>query len=167
MPPVELGAVTTLSDVLLLDHFELIIPAIPGGGDGQSLNIRNMTASLPGRSNTPIPVELHRHKVFFGGKRTYNTNNFTATYIESSDHKTFDALLNWQNQITDPVTGLPKPKATYATTGVIQIYDSNNAVVDRRTFHGLFITQVTDISLNGAQNTPMVVSAQLNFDWWE
>lgn len=167
MPPVELNTVTSLADVILLDHFELIIPAVPGGGDGQSLNIRNMTAVLPGRSNPAIPVELHRHKVFFGGKRVYGNNSFPASYIESSDHKTFDAFLNWQDQITNPNTGLPNPKSQYATTGVIQIYDSNNEVIDRRTFYGLWVNNVQDVTVNGSQNAPMVIQVTLNFDYWK
>lgn len=163
--PIELTQVASLGDVLLQDHFDLIIPAIPGGGDGQSMTIRNLTASLPGRSNTAIAVELHRHKVHFAGKRTYS-HSFTATYIDTADRKVIDALINWQNQITDSASGLPRPKTDYATVGVVNIYGSNNSVVETRTFYGLFISSIGDINLSGANNAPMEISVTFNFDYW-
>lgn len=163
---IELGQVTSLADVIQSNHFELLIPTVPGGGDGQSLNIRNMTAILPGRKNDPIQVELHRHKVNFAGKRTYG-NSFAATYVESSDRAIWSALLNWQNQMTDPSTGLPRPKSDYATVGVVNIYDSSNAIVESRTFYGLFVSGLDDASLNGSGTEVLTVSAQFSYDYWQ
>lgn len=163
--PVELGQVASLADVILQDHYELIVAVVPGGGDGQSLNIRNLSTSLPGRKNSPVNVELHRHKVHFAGKRSYG-NSLPASFIESSDRKTWAALLNWQNQMTDPATGLPRPKSDYATTGIIKVYDSNNAVVEERTLYGLFITDLADAQLSGQANSPLNVTCTLNYDFW-
>lgn len=163
---IELGQVTSLADVIQNNHFELIIPTLPGAGNGQTLNIRNMTAVLPGRKNDPVQVELHRHKVMFAGKRTFG-NSFSATYIESSDRATWSALLNWQNQMTDPATGLPRLKADYATTGIVNIYDSSNAIVESRTFYGLFVSGLDDVALSGSESGVLSVSVQFSYDYWQ
>lgn len=163
--PVTLQQVVSLPDVLLQDHFDLLIPNPPGGGDGEALMIRNMTAVLPGRSNRPIPVELHRHKTFYGGKRDYG-NSFSASWVDTTDRRVINTLKSWQDLITDPTTGLPLPKTVYNTTATITIYDASNAPSELRTFHGLFIVSLEASNLSGSSNQPLPVSATFSFDYW-
>lgn len=165
--PVELSNVISLPDVLLTDHFDLNIAAPPGGADGQSLLIRNMTASLPGRSNSIIGVTLHRHKVNYAGRRTY-PGSFQASFVDSSDTLVLDGLRAWQDQITDQATGLPAPKSNYATTATVTIYNANNMAVEQRTYYGLWISAISDISLTGGEGSgsSVQVSVTFTYDYW-
>lgn len=163
--PIELDQITSLPDVLLQDHFNFLIPNIPGGGDGQTLTIRNMTATLPGRANNVIPLELHRHKTHYSGKRIYR-HSFQAQFVDTADRRVLQALLNWQNQMTEESTGLPRPKEEYATTGVVTIFGADNTAVEERTFYGLFVSDVADIALSGQSNAPIQVTMTLNYDYW-
>jgi len=163
--PIELTQVTSLPDVLLQDHFSLLIPAMPGGGDARTFEIRNMTATLPGRSNNVVAVELHKHKVHYAGKRIY-PHTFSSQFVDTSDRKILDGLLDWQNMMTTQDTGLPRPKEDYATTGVITIFGADNRPVDTRTFYGLFPSNVQDIALAGATNSPIQVQVSFNYDYW-
>lgn len=163
---VEMGQVMSMPDVLLVDMFDMTIPAVPGGGDSEALMIRNQTAVLPGRRNDPIPVELHRYKVNFAGKMQF-TNTFTSTYVDSIDLKVTNALRNWQNLITNPDTGIPYMKSEYATTGIISIYGGNNKVVEQRTFFGLWVANIADVQLNGASDTPLTYNVTWCYDYWK
>jgi hypothetical protein len=162
---VELSQVISLPDVLLGDHFDFTIPNIPGGGDGQTLMIRNMTAQLPEQGNNPIPVELHRFKTHFAGKKDWGSS-FQATFVESADLKVIDAIKNWQNQMTDPDTGLPKPRKNYVTTAVVKIYDSENKPAEQRTFYNLFVSKMDSVPLDGSANSPVRITVTLNYDYW-
>lgn len=163
--PTELGRVAALPDVVLMDHFDLIIPNVPGGGDSEGLTIQNMSAVLPGRANAAIPIELHRHRIHQPGKRTYG-HSFQAQFVDTAERKVINALSAWQDRITDRVTGLPRPKADSMTTAVARIYNADNSAYEERTMYGFFVTNVPDIALNGSSNSPAIFAVTFNYDYW-
>lgn len=163
--PVQLGQVTGLPDVLTLDHFSLRIANLPGGGDGQSLEILNMTAVLPGRSNNVIKTELHKHSHHQAGKMVM-PYSFQASFVDTAQRKVITALKNWQARQTDPATGLGRPRSDYTTTAVVSIFGADNSIVEQRTFYNMWVAAVQDISLNGQQNSALQVNVTFQYDYW-
>jgi hypothetical protein len=166
--PVTLDQITKVSDVFWSDHFDFVIPNLPSGvpGSGEILKVRNIQASLPGRSNAVDSVVAHRHKANFAGRVEYD-NNFPAVFFESADAAIFSTLLGWQERIIDPVTGLPRgPKSGYAVTAYAQLYDSNNVAKEKRVYRNLWVNKVKQVELNGADAKIIKVSCEFTYDLW-
>lgn len=165
MAAIELSQVVSLPDLLLTNHFSLMVPNPPGGGDGNKLFVQNMSAVLPGQSNTVVALDLHRFKTHFAGKRQWG-NEFVAEYVETSENAVFSAFKKWQDMQTHADTGLPMPKAGYTTQGVVTLYDADNNAAESRTFYGLFVKAIGNISV-GETEGPVKVSVTFNYDYWK
>jgi hypothetical protein len=166
MIPIQLSQVIDLPDVITDNHFDLFLPFIPGGGDADQFSVRNMTAALDGKSHGTTKITLHRQDVNFANRAKF-PQTFQATYIDSTDRKVLSAFENWENQITDPNTGLPRPKSFYTVDGNLHVYDSNNRVVEKRVYKNLWVSNVTYSQLNGnTENSPLQISATFTYDYW-
>jgi hypothetical protein len=167
MIPVLLPQVLTLPDVLVNNHFSLLLPDIPGGGDTEAFWVRNMTAVLPKKSHGVTKAVLHRHSVHFANRQDFG-DSFTATFMEMADRRILRALRGWQNLIVNPQTGIPFPKIAYARIGKIEVYNALNIPIESRTFFGIWPSEVSEIQLDGAsENTPITVSVTFTYDAWD
>lgn len=162
---VELSQVTSIADFIQTDHFSLEIPAMPGGGDRDAFTIRNLSAVLPGMSHQVVSGDIHRFKINRAGKPVW-PQSFQAAYMDATDRKVLDGIHNWMALNSDPETGLPQPAASYLTTGLVVVYDMDNKELERRVFHNLWLSNLADLQLNGAQ--PGMANFQLTFsyDYW-
>jgi hypothetical protein len=165
MPAVQLSSVVSLPDVLQLNHFSLLIASPPGGGDGSVLHVRNLTAQLPEKSHTVLTIDLHRFKTHQLGKPSWG-EKFTAKYVETSDTKVIQAFRAWQNQISDSVTGLPKPRVGYITRATVTIYGADNQPAEVRTYFNLACAKVSAINLDGKGDSVMEYEVDFVYDYW-
>lgn len=165
--PTELNDVVSLPDVLVLNHFDLIIPNPPGGIGAKDLTIRNMTATMPVMAEfEPVRVQLHRHAVNYAGKGKVD-GILQASYMDTKDKKVTTTLENWYLQIRDETTGLPKPKSGYKADALIQIYDMENKGSVYRTLYNMWIQKVEPISLDGASDDYLKYSVSLVYDYFK
>lgn len=162
---VELAQVTSITDFIQTDHFSLELPALPGGGDREAFIIRNLSAVLPGMGNQVVQGEVHRFKINRAGKPIW-PQTFQAAYMDTADKKILDGIFGWMALNSDPETGLPMSAASYLTSGIVVVYGMNNEVLERRTFHNLWLSNLADLALNGA--TPGMANFNLTFtyDYW-
>jgi hypothetical protein len=164
--PVQLSQVVELPDVLVDNHFSLYIPIVPGGGDSDALWVRSMNGVLPGQSNAVTKLTLHRLDTHYANRKK-QPQSFRATYVDMSDRKVIDAFKNWQAQITDPLTGLPRPRDTYQVKGEITLFGADNQPVEIRDFYRLWVSDVQDSGLNGqSENNPLQIQVTFTYDYW-
>jgi hypothetical protein len=163
--PVVLTDVVNLSDVILANNFDLIIPNPPGSNDGSALTIRSLNGTLPGISHPAVPVTLHRCTAHFAGHRTYG-GQFSVTFIDSDDGAIMQTLSAWNDLVSDPTTGLPNSKDNYTASAVVIVYDNSMNVYEQRTYQNIWITQQPDMQLDGQADSPLMISAVFAYDMW-
>ncbi len=162
---IQISDVTSLPDVLLTNHFELVIPT-PPIGDGQALVIRNMKGVLPVTPEIEtVTLILHRHGLQQAGKAKRH-GSFTAVYTDMSDRKVTDVLEGWYVAIQDPDTGLPNPASGYKATAIVRVLDATNEAVIARTFYGLWIGKVQEVDLDGSGNEAIQYRVTFNYDYF-
>lgn len=163
--PVELTQVVNIADVLQADHFSLLVPNPPGGGDGEALLIKNMTATLPGLSTVPIMTKLHRHTVHHQSRQEFGSYTMAAQFVESTDRAVIQALIAWHNQKVNQQTGLPNPKSAYATTAFVTVYDSTNNPSEQRTLVNFVLETLAEVAL-GSEGS-LKWNATFRYDNWQ
>ena len=168
--PTQLSQVVSLPDVILLNHFDFIIPNPPGLtslGYSRDLTIRNLTTSQRVMADfDPVKVVLHRHAVKYAGKGVVD-GSITASYVDTSDKRITNVLEEWYLQIRDEETGLPKPKAGYKADAVMIIYDLNNTASIYRTYYNLWVSKVEPLSLSGNEDTPLEYRVTFEYDYFK
>lgn len=95
MTAVLIEDVWAVPDPIINHTFNLILPNIPGGGDGKRMNIVCQSASLPGGGNIqPVEIDVHGHKLRFAGRREQE-GSYAFTIIEGVDAKMRRDLNRW------------------------------------------------------------------------
>jgi hypothetical protein len=165
--PVILEKVIALPDVLTTDHFNMLFPQIPGGGDSGQFLIQQMTGVLPGMKNEAMKVVLHRHAVLYAGKREYG-HSFEAEFVDTFEKPILSGLKGWQELIDSVPDNLPKLKASYISDCLVEVYGAENSVVESRRFRNVWPSSIKDITLGTEGATaPVKVSVTFAYDYWE
>jgi len=160
-----LTEINELPDVLQGWNFDLVIANVPGGGDGRSLMVKCQTTAIPGVVIEPVLVGLHGAEVQFAGRQVYS-HNFTATFIESVDISTRQALLGWSDFCRNTRDNTGRPKSEYSTTVDLVLYNDAGETVRTIRLFGAFILNLEEGALDGASSTPVILTASFSYDFF-
>lgn len=164
MARVSFTQLNNLSDTISAEAFELIIPNIPLGGSTQELTLRCQQAQVPGYSNEAFESLLHGHVLKFRGRKMY-PRQLSVTYIEGSFLESWTILNNWHEFIAGTDSGNSGAyKNTYSTTASLIIYNTTGAVANTLRMENFFIQEISDVTLDGSNSTPMLIPAMFSYD---
>lgn len=152
-----------LPDPLLQYRWTLIVPNVPGGGDGRRLQYQCKTGSIPGLSNEEVTVTSHGIDLRFAGRPLYG-QVFTATFYETRDLIVYNTLRSWLEFQRNSRAGSGNYKADYATTGQMLLFDDTLKVVGTLDLEGFFMQDLGEASLDGSSSAPVEFQATFNFD---
>jgi hypothetical protein len=154
-----------LPDPLYGYNFDLIIPNVPGGGNSRELTIKVMTTSIPGMSLDDVTVTLKGIDVKYAGRQMF-THTLEATYMETRNLSTHDAISQWIRLARDVRTNTGSLKNSYATTANLVLYDDSNNPVRTYVLDGFFPQTIGDSSLDSGSSTPVSMSVTFAYDTW-
>lgn len=146
-------------------NFDLIIPNVPGGGKTRDLTIKVMTTSIPGMSLDDVTVTLKGIDVKYAGRQMF-THTLEATYIETRDLTTHDAITNWIRLARDVRTNTGNNKSAYATTANLVLYDDSNRAIRTYVLDGFFPQTIGDAALDSSSSAPVTMSVTFFYDTW-
>ena len=76
--------------------WDVLIPIPIGGGDFATYQIRAQSTQIPQSSTTSIHIDYKQTAgIELAGKKSYE-HTWACAFLESEDHKTYDALYAWQ-----------------------------------------------------------------------
>lgn len=162
-----LDDIAGIKDPLLLYNFSLIIPNVPGGGDGLALTLRCNAATIPGKQIEPVLVQLRGLELQFAGRDLYE-HNFQATYLETRDIVTRKSLLRWSRKARDfrgRYSG--SYKSEYATQADLELYDDVGNVVSAIRMYGFFPLNVDSLQTESGSSTAAMYPVTFSYDWFE
>lgn len=152
-----------LPDPLLQYRWTLIVPNVPGGGDGRRLQYQCRTAAIPGLTDEKQTTTSHGVDLHWMG-RTQFGGSFAASFFETRDMVIFNTIRAWKLLGRDPRAGSGSYKADYATTAQLLLLDDTLKVVKTVNMDGFFPTEMGEASLDGASSAPVEFSVTFSFD---
>ena len=167
MVAVNLENVQQLEDTLLAHRFTLEFPAIPGGGDAESLRIRCQQIVFPGSAINPIETLLHGFKRIEVGRKEHPAT-MAATFVETRSMPVWSALKGWQEQLRGTRSGSSgAPRSQLVLTGTITVYDETDQTVGVCQTFGTWPQDVPEVQLDGTSETQFLVTATFSYDYVE
>jgi len=161
-----LEEVVSLTDPLQSWNYDFIVPNLPGGGDGRGLMIKAQTIALPGSQVEQLMVPLHGAEINYAGRRIW-TRTFEATFLETRDTSSRDAINRWQDLARNVRLNEGTFKSEYATTGDMVLYDDAGNIVRTIRLFGLFPTNLADVTMDGSAGTAVSISVTFSYDFTE
>lgn len=165
MSRIGLKEVTGLVDPVSQYQFELIIPNVPGGGDGRSIAVTCQTTSLPGKSLDDVTSTLHGIDLKFAGRPMYS-HTLQAQFLVVRDMKTNQAIRDWMNYARSIKNTAGTYKTQYSTQATMLVYDAAQAVVRTITLYGFFPQTMDDQAVDGSSSAPVTLSTTFAYDYW-
>lgn len=159
----SLDEIRSLSDPLRQYAFQLEIPNVPGGGDGDSLSLRCTSSTLPGQGSEITTVNIGGHTQRYAGRIQFG-GSFSAQIIESMSAEVYQTLLDWHALQWDIETGTQQTSDVYKTDGYMKLLDNENSESLVRRIEGMFIQNINDISVSADSSDPIRVDIVFAYD---
>jgi hypothetical protein len=166
MARTSLADISSLPDPLLAYNFDLLIPNVPGGGSPRALTLKCMNTNVPGSILEQVLIQLHGAETVSAGRVTF-THTLAATFLETRDMTTRDAIRLWQDFARDVRVNGGNYKAGYATDGMILLYDDTGTTVATINVRNMWPSEMTEFAVDGSNSTAANISVTFNYDSWD
>ena len=154
----------SVGDPLQQYNWDVIIPNIPGSGDGRLLTFKAMSTSIPGFMLEEVPVRIRGYELRFAGTPNWS-HSWQVTFLETRDISTRNLLLNWKRLARDWETNSGSYKAVYATTMQLVLYDDIPQVAQTIYMNGAFPQTVDDSAIDGATSGAVTTGCTFSYDY--
>ncbi len=155
-----------LSDSLKNFNFDLVIPNVPGGGDGEAFRLHVVTAAIPGLSSEIIERAHHGFTVKEAGRGQF-PRVFPCEFYESSDLKIFKALKAWHDLQWDKNTGAQAARTVYTTSIYLKTLGNDRNESASIKMNSCFIEDIADSPVSGDNSETVRVSVTFSYDDWD
>lgn len=147
--------------------FDVLIPVPVGGGDSTTLQIRAESSEVPSVGNTPIEIAYKATAgIQVAGKKVYS-HTWTCTFREGEDHKIYDALYAWTQNITNDVLGIGVGEPFYKTDAYISLLKVDGSTSMRLKLKGCWIAEIGTLALTYTDSKIATYSVKFQFDSFE
>lgn len=165
MARTSLANVLALPDAAQQWNFDLFFPSIPGStGVARSLTFKCKTTALPSSAIEPVPIELHGVKKQEAGRATYQ-HTFNATFMETVDYASYMAFRAWRDYMRSWKNNTGSDSAAYKVNLELDVYDNQGNISQTIILAGCFLTDIADVTFDGAASTVVDLSLTFSFDY--
>lgn len=164
---------TSYSDVLSLRdaaqqwNFDLFFPSIPGtsgGGAPREMTIKCKSTTLPSSKIEPVGIELHGTKKQEAGRATYD-HTFNCSIMETVDYATYKDMRAWRDYMRSWKNNQGTDSTAYKVNLELDVYDNAGNVSQTIIVAGAFLTDIADVSFDGAQSAVIDMNLTFSFDY--
>lgn len=161
-----LNDVRNLGDSLRQYNFELVIPNVPGGGDGDILRLHVISTTIPGLSSEMIERSQHGFTIKEAG-RGNTPRSLACEFFENSDLVIFRMLQAWHKLQWDPQTGAQAQSSVYKTKAYLKVLGNDRSEKASILLEGLCIEDIPDIAMSGESSEQARVAPTFSYDNWD
>lgn len=145
--------------------WEMRVPSSPGG-DRTIWSIRCRSTSKPSRGFGKIMVPFRgTGGVSYPGKEVY-THTLPVTFNESEDRASHAELYAWAQLVQDSLTGIGVGDALVKRNVDLQMINKDGAVAETYKIWGCYLENIQEVPLSQDNDTGIILSATLSFDFW-
>lgn len=166
MTAVQITDAWSVPDPIINHAFNLVIPNMPGGGDGKRINFVCNSATLPGGGQIePVEINLHGHVLRFAGRRTQE-GSYTFQITEGVDAKMRRDLNNWMNLARAMRSQQGALRATYAIDVFVEVLSGvDGDVIYTEALRKFWINSFNEVELgDGSQAVAYQVTASYDIN---
>jgi hypothetical protein len=141
-----------------------VIFANPLGGNTDTLLLRARSTSIPGRSVGDIHLPYKgTGGVEYPGKLTF-PHDWSCTFVESEDGKTWNALYDWSQKIVNAETGTSG--LIIKTDVYLNLLNTDGSSRDKIKLVGAYIKNIADVALDYGGEALVNIVATWRYDYW-
>ena len=155
-----------LPDPQLQYRFTMIIPNVPGGGDGRRLQYQCQSSAIPGLSQENQTVTTHGIDLRFMGRQIYSGTQ-SLTFYETRDLVIYKAMRDWLDYGRNHRKGTGTYKVNYQSDVQLLLLDDALQVTNTVTLFGGFPIEISEASLDGSSSAPVTWNVSMSYDYSE
>lgn len=166
----DIKQIVNIQDFAVLYRWEVIFSLpndLPNKGNypSETLNAHAVSSEYPRFSNDEIEVNLHGHKVYQAGLRTYEP--ITLTFVEDDKGLIQKFIRDWGQILWTPGTGTQSRKANYVCPSIIMrpLKADNNKFFEY-TLKNAWMTSHTIGNPEGGANEVVKPEVTLRYDYF-
>ena len=148
--------------------WEVIIPNPVGGGDGNILTARAQSTNVPGRSfgNSIVVPFKQTAGIKYPGKLVY-THSWAVTFVEGEDHRVFDTIHAWNQQVINDKSGIGAGDENIKTNLYFTQISTKGQESKKIKLIGCYPESVADVAVGYGDEGVMNLVVTFSFDSWE
>ena len=147
--------------------FDILIPIPVGGGDSNTLQIRAESSEIPSVGNTPINIAYKATAgIEIAGKKLYD-HSWACVFRDGEDHKIYDAMYAWTQQITHDVTGIGVGDPLYKADAYITLLNVDGTSGSSIKLKGCWVESIGKVSMSYTDNNIVKYPVTFRFDSFE
>lgn len=147
--------------------FDVLIPVPIGGGDSTTLQIRAESSEIPSVGNDPIDIPYKATAgISVAGKKKYD-HMWACTFREGEDHKVYDAMYAWSQQITHDVLGTGVGDPFYKTDAYISLLNVDGTTGMSLKLKGCWVSDIGKVPMTYTDNNIVKYPVTFRFDSFE
>jgi len=132
--------------------WEVIIPTPIGGGEVETYQLRAQTAQIPARTFESIPIPYKQTPGIVVPGKAAIAHTFECTFIEGEDHKVYDAVNDWMEEIVALGTGLGAGDSSIKTDILLTLISTTGTTVRTIKLKGCYPSSLGQVSLSYETN---------------
>ena len=165
MAGISLNAVEGIGDVL--GNWRFLMEIAPNLAISQTnsvtLELYCQQVDFSGITVETMPISLHGHEIQFRGRQTFN-KSISASFVETNG-VLYSTLLTWKDSVVGLTSGNGAYRSGYSSTCNISILDVTGNIALSQTVFYMFITELSNIQLDGSSSGPALVQATFSYDF--
>lgn len=147
--------------------WEVMVPVPIGDGDSETYSIRAQSSQIPSRDNDPIAIPYKNTAgIVVAGKLKYS-HTWQCTFIEGEDHKVFDAIESWQQDIVNNVTGIGLGDPLYKTDAYLVLQTTAGGTSKKFKLKGVWPQSLGEVSVSYESTNLVKYTVTFAFDSFE
>jgi hypothetical protein len=148
-------------------EWEVTFPTLIGGGDKKAMSVRCRSAVIPGRGFGEILIPFRGTPgISIPGKATV-PHAWTATFIEGTDKKVFDAINKWNERIRAIRSGMGSSDLQIKTDIIMKLLDRAGAAYLAIKLVGVYPRNVDDVPVSNDNEGIVTYNVTFAYDFWE
>lgn len=155
--------VSSLPDAAQTWNFSLFFPTVPGSNI-TNLTQRCMSTVLPSSKIEALKLELAGVATQEAGRAQYD-HSFQVTFLETVDYATYKAFRAWRDYTRSWKNNTGANKSQYKINLEQDLYDNAGNVTQTVIIAGCWVTDIADITFNGAETAAVNLQVTFSFDY--
>jgi len=147
--------------------WDMLVPAPPGGGESDVLNVRCQSSSLPGRSVGSIHIPYKQSAgIKVPGKLTYS-HTWDCVFVEGEDKKVFEAIYAWLQAVIDDYDGVGDGDNEIKADVYLTLQATKGSITRKIKLVGCYPESLADVGVDYASEGTVRYSVTFSYDRWE
>jgi len=146
--------------------WDIIVPNMVGGGEGETIMLRAQSTAIPGRSFAQIPIPYKQSAgLMFHGKLAYS-HTWDCTFVEGEDRKVFDSFYAWLQNIVHDVDNVGIGDTSIKQDIILQLLTTAGAEWMKIKLVGCFPSAIANVDMSYDNEAVVKYSVTWSYDSW-